>query len=336
LLPCNEDGDFHTYHRRVSAELSKPYGLIITDWHRFCRTSWETICASLAGLTNQVGVSASRMDTQLFLGTYERTAFGVHIDDAGGFHFPLIGKKKLRFWSSEYVSSEPNLKHSHNYDNFLEASHSIEADPGEMIYWPSHYWHIGEGDGSFNLTWRFGYWIADGLLRRALTEFSKMPDEGDIEHRSALPQQATGEKLKAFAWSVIHDLQGRAESTEFRDRVIAATLELQSAFGFTRVPQPKIPEDRNGPFGLKFPFRIEHAAVTSDKRLIALAGKSCRLLDSVRLKQLIDALNGGSFIEAPDQNATRESVDIQRFLEFMQESGAVQWERGDRPKSLEL
>ena len=96
LLPCEKDGDFLTYHHRVSEVLDEPYGLIVTDWHKYCRTSWETICASLRGLTNQVGVSASRMDTQLFLGTYERTAFGVHVDDASGFHFPLIGKKKLR------------------------------------------------------------------------------------------------------------------------------------------------------------------------------------------------------------------------------------------------
>ena len=242
------------------------------------------------------------------------------------FIFHSSARRSSEFWPNDYVISEPSLKHSHSYDNFLDASHCIEAEPGEMIYWPSHYWHIGEGDGNFNLTWRFGYWIADGLFHRAMTEFSNMPADGSVAHRFAFPRQATGEQLKAFAWTVIHDVQSRAEDTEFRDRIIAATLELQSAFGFTKVPQPEIPEDRTGPFGTQDSISNRtlygHARQKSDcssRKVVSAIGQSKIETTDRRAKRR-------SVHRGANPNSTFESVDIHRFLEFIQFSGGVRWE----------
>ncbi|MEB3282145.1 MAG: hypothetical protein VKK42_24830 [Lyngbya sp.] len=124
------------------------YALIVADWHQFDRALWEKIVVSLEGLTKLVGISASRMDTQLFLGNYKITPFGVHVDAASAFHFPIIGKKIIRFWPDSYAQKNPALHHARNYARFLENSSVIKAVPGQAIYWPSNYWHIGEGDGT--------------------------------------------------------------------------------------------------------------------------------------------------------------------------------------------
>lgn len=326
LMPLATDGDFLSYHKRVSSILDCPYGLIVTDWHRYSRDCWETICSCLLGLTDRVGVSSSRMDTQLFLGTYERTAFGVHVDDASGFHFPLIGAKRMRFWPSDYAEANPALRHSHSYGEFTDASRVIEAEPGDVIYWPSHYWHIGEGTGDFSLTWHFGYWIADGQFSRALAMMDDLdlaPAEPNASRR-ALPKNATGETLKAFAWEIIHAVRSKTEEIKFRDRVIASVLEQQSAFGFTKIPPGEPMPERASSMRLKFPFQIAHTAVTPDKRIFALAGRSGRLPDSARLKELIDALNDSAVVELPGDEALHGSEEIAFFLDFLRLSGAVE------------
>ncbi|MBI5367923.1 MAG: hypothetical protein HZA54_12860, partial [Planctomycetes bacterium] len=168
LLPCRADGSFSGYHRRMTeqlAELGRPdYALIIADWHAFHRVAWERICGALAGLFAAVGISRARMDTQIFLGTYRVTPFGVHVDPTGSFHFPVLGRKTMRLWSGAYAARHPDLPDALRYGRFKAGSRVLTARAGGMLYWPSSAWHVGESGGSFSVTWGLGYWTGDRFV----------------------------------------------------------------------------------------------------------------------------------------------------------------------------
>src|SRR6185369_16732647 len=103
-----------------------------------------------------------------FLGTYKVTPFGVHIDATTAFHFPVVGRKTMRFWDESAVARHAGLRGAHDYARFLDGSVAITARPGEALSWPSNRWHVGESDGSFAVTWGVGYWVGHDMRELAL------------------------------------------------------------------------------------------------------------------------------------------------------------------------
>jgi len=42
------------------------------------------------------------------------------------------------------------------YRQFLDGATTLEGTAGDLIYWPSSYWHIGEPVGGFSITLNVG------------------------------------------------------------------------------------------------------------------------------------------------------------------------------------
>jgi hypothetical protein len=103
-------------------------------------------------LFRKTGVPAKEVGLELFLGSYSKTPFGPHLDTADVFCVPVVGPKTFRFWKKN-VFGKPYRTHGpYDYSANLAGSFTITAHPGEIIYWPSEYWHTAEegegGDGS--------------------------------------------------------------------------------------------------------------------------------------------------------------------------------------------
>lgn len=328
VLPRNEDGSFEGYHRRmVSRHKVQDYALIIADWHQFDRALWDRLLLSLEGLAGTVGISRSRIDTQVFLGTYKVTPFGVHKDSRSGFHCPVIGAKTLRFWPAQFAEKTPGLRGAHNYQQFLEESILLTAVVGDVIYWPSDYWHVGESDGSFSVTWGLGYWLGDGIRQLMVETLLKVLDRIE-SNASAIPPEGVTKAARTLDGvdQIMKDLQRAASSDELRQSVAQSWLQHHSAYGFLKVPPLLEPVDvpGRGVVRSKPAVRILVSQIAPDSICVAAAGRSCVLPWSPSIPAIVDGLNQGDPLAIEDLFAFDEDrAAITLMIKFCLQSGAL-------------
>ncbi|BFH70101.1 hypothetical protein J27TS7_28430 [Paenibacillus dendritiformis] len=120
---------------------------------------WRKGAKYLEGLLNIIGIPSGGIDIDTFLGNYKSTPRGVHTDQASTFMHIIKGKKKMLVWPPEYFQELENTsqikivgsrlrKTIIDFDFSRVASDAIllEGEPGEILYWPSSYWHISVFD----------------------------------------------------------------------------------------------------------------------------------------------------------------------------------------------
>ncbi|GAA4639443.1 hypothetical protein GCM10023196_101090 [Actinoallomurus vinaceus] len=147
LLPVDGDGSFDGYDARLTSRLDgRRYALIINGFHSFDPGLWARERAFYAGLWEQVGLPLTGAITTLFHGTYEHSPVGVHKDRFATFMFGLRGRKRMRFWPDR-PWTEP-VTTVLDYQPYVPESFAAEVEPGDLLYWPSRYYHVGESAGS--------------------------------------------------------------------------------------------------------------------------------------------------------------------------------------------
>ncbi len=151
LLPLDSDASLAAYTERMMRLTNgQRFGLVVNGLQlvdvEFCERVREFIFdyQSLNGIRATPAVIA-------FLGNYDRTAFGAHADQqcADVFQFVVSGRKRMRLWSGPLVRANPALERalSQRPSDYLPeawASVTIDANPGEILYWPGEDWHVGE------------------------------------------------------------------------------------------------------------------------------------------------------------------------------------------------
>lgn len=147
-LPRADDGDFARYAQRVlrDAGTRAAYALIVNEFHRHDADIFEAGRRFFRGLWAHVGLPASGAITTLFHGNYERTPVGVHKDRFSTFVFVLQGRKRMRFWPARPWQDAVATRV--DYAQFLDDSFAVEIGPGDLLYWPSTYYHVGETVGA--------------------------------------------------------------------------------------------------------------------------------------------------------------------------------------------
>jgi 50S ribosomal protein L16 3-hydroxylase len=145
-LPLPTDGSLAGYARRMARELGRRrYALVISGFHSFWYPLWASERSFLAGLWRRVGLPLTGAITTLFHGNYEHTPSGVHRDRFTTFLFALEGQKRMRFWP-ERPWSEP-VSTMVDYERYLDRSFAVDVEPGDLLYWPASYYHVGESVG---------------------------------------------------------------------------------------------------------------------------------------------------------------------------------------------
>jgi 50S ribosomal protein L16 3-hydroxylase len=106
------------------------------------------LTAFLEGVFQVAGIPAEGVGLDFFAGRYRCTPFGAHRDSADIFHFVIEGRKRMRLWKPSVfrgrVAPGETLK---DYDDLVSRSLVLEGEPGDVMYWPPEWWHVGETDG---------------------------------------------------------------------------------------------------------------------------------------------------------------------------------------------
>ncbi len=158
ILPVRKDKTLLGYHARMTMMFSD-YCLVCDELLKSSADQQNILTDFTNKLYRQVGFPNRFSEMGLYLGNYRKTPFGVHIDHCGVFSFPVVGQKKFRLWTSDFVRKNPKLDRTFNYEKYKKNSEVLIAQPGDLAYWPSSAWHIAESDGTFSVTWSLGVWV---------------------------------------------------------------------------------------------------------------------------------------------------------------------------------
>lgn len=150
------DQDFELTATALHERLGTDFGMIFNEVTAISAPLWNALTEFAAPIVRAVGYPTSMFHAGIFCGTYAMTPFGVHIDASGGFMFHIVGRKTFHFWERERFADDPRrceflrgggaslLADPHS---LLDASIVAEIDGGDILYWPSSFWHVGLGVG---------------------------------------------------------------------------------------------------------------------------------------------------------------------------------------------
>lgn len=155
-LPRAEDGSFAGYHERLSGLPS--YFLQAPHLQAMDPLVWQRCQSFLTRLYAHVGVPSKRAFCDVYVGRYRSTPFGIHIDGASNFTFGIEGKKTLYLWEPELYHAKIAHLETVDYRDFLKDAIALTVGPGEIIYWPSRYWHIAEPSTELSVTMNVAYY----------------------------------------------------------------------------------------------------------------------------------------------------------------------------------
>ena len=119
----------------------------------------------------------------------------------------------------------------------------LEGGPGDVLYWPSHYWHIGEGAGSVSSMVTLAFFIPDNLSRSFETAFRKVYNENKVRYTTRKIEVGYDEQTLSYtganevsnrARDLYRDLESGLEE-EFE--LLAHQISLRaSMLGFAEPP----------------------------------------------------------------------------------------------------
>lgn len=171
--------DWHLYlpdaqHRSVEAYIAAMHSqgrrdLCISAWkpHYAADHLFDRIVEFTKPITDQYGLPAGGIGSDIFLGDYSLTPGGVHIDGTDVFSFVVSGRKKMLLWPFEVFARHTKISQGGNYDilsgidyrDYLEEAIVLTGEVGDIMYWPHSYWHMALGDGSPVATFNLSFYL---------------------------------------------------------------------------------------------------------------------------------------------------------------------------------
>ena len=99
------------------------------------------------------------------MGIYRQTHTTYIATPQTSFCFVIDEKKRIRSWPGAAFPSSSPVTGPSKYMRFLGRSICLEGKPGDIIYWPSSYWHVAESGGWFGSSLSLGLYYGSNLVR---------------------------------------------------------------------------------------------------------------------------------------------------------------------------
>jgi hypothetical protein len=242
--------------------------------------------------------------TDAYFGRYASTPFGVHVDGASNFTFGIDGYKSLYLWEPDYYHARMASAGAHGYQEFIADAIKLTVGPGEVIYWPSRFYHVAIPDNRFSVTMNFafypeldhGSWLERAFKAMTAGTSSKQAPFHGLKLPDALAA-ACASARQAFS------------TGEFERQMLREVIAHGTRFGFHEPPP------------LRSPTALEPGAIVARAADICLVcvpdghgssilssnGHALGVPESAALRTLIEALNSGERVEV--DSVTRGIVE---------------------------
>ncbi|MGH7393242.1 MAG: hypothetical protein ACREM3_27865, partial [Candidatus Rokuibacteriota bacterium] len=238
-LPTDSDGSPAGYAERMTRQLEgRRFGLVVEDFQAFDATLWLRLRQFLRGLFDRTGIPREAAKATLFLGNYRRTPFGLHRGRSSNFMFVVEGRKRILAWPDAFFRGKEDMTNRTDYGRLLPEAITLEGEPGDVIYWPSDYWHIGEDAGGLSAAISVALFMDAGAAGTLTRHAAPL-----IEHRGAALDRAARfprsvGRLAAMVERAAGSLRDLDRAPELRRALTASWLNHATGAGFRRVPPP--------------------------------------------------------------------------------------------------
>ena len=288
-LPRAEDASIQRYLARIKCTpKGRQFSIFVRDFQ--LDLGWVFISRLqqfLKGFYEIEGVPPERAEVDLFFGNYLRTHSGVHRDSADVFCFVVDGRKRFRAWPADTIPSGSPLTGPTRYAHFLKRSVCLEGEPGDIIYWPSSYWHVAESGGwmgsSLSLALHYGTGIAH-TFSRGFEAGARQILRGNLIGSLPFSNRRVSH-LASIAERVSRESDGLTRG------LMRFWMERITGYGFVRIP--RVPG--------RVPWKVDKAV---------RANPASRILFKRYNKELVISANGRSFVAS----YSREAVQMMRTL----------------------
>jgi hypothetical protein len=193
--------------------------------------------------------------------------------------------------------------------------------PGDILYWPSSYWHVGESLGGTVCSLSVGLYMQDSLAATAarVMEADAARQLGADNFIHTLPSSAARlEPLPPRVRKAMANATRNLSTTLLRRR-----MEQVSGYAFAHIPSPPAPArlPASSVITADPAFPIVYRAV-GRTAIIAANGRSIAVPRSNALRAAIDALQRGSPVPLPRQ-ARGGNPHVREALRFLLINGAA-------------
>jgi hypothetical protein len=280
---------------------------------------FDRVRAFLDGFYRRVGAPSDFATAELFIGDYPRTPFGVHKDAGDVFCFVLEGEKRFRFWPGHLFPDKPVKFGMLDYAEHLGQSLEVNAKVGDVVFWPSSYWHVGEGNGRLSLSMSLALYHSRTSAARNLAKSFEHAMTQQFVMRSSnqefLPLDARQPTLER---KLSTDALGALRTPGFVEEIVKVEwLKRRSGFAFSPLPSvdPSAASlNRAWTVRLRSPFPILFERV--DRALLVAANGYCVKVAYDRgLPAVIRAINGGATLAMRD--CAQLSVNARKSVELL-------------------
>jgi 50S ribosomal protein L16 3-hydroxylase len=300
MLPTQNDPSISDYILRISRDQLKGAGFAITINNvqtALGFDKWNEFRHFLGGLYSRVGVPTANAELVLFAGNSVNTQRGVHRDTAHVFQFVLEGKKRIRAWPFEQFEGPYYIrKVKEDYQPYIDSSICLDGEPGDILYWPVSYWHVGESEGgkpdsALSLAVHYGGSIIRnyGADLQANLELAV----NGMDKTESIPLSS----LKAVAGAVknlLPTIERQNNEKHAELRVMKQLLTKLSGYAFFSVPPPRLPRefgpDEKVVTDPRYPILLHQV---DDMMIVSATGHTATLIYRRELEKVVEALNTG-------------------------------------------
>lgn len=312
-LPTLADRDFAGYVARLQREPRfERFGLFLNRPHQD-PLFWLPVREVLTALLRHVELPAASLNTDAFIGNYQRTTFGAHRDRLDNLLFMVTGRRTMRLWSHEaFCAAMGDCDADQTFQDYSRALPNAETftlEAGDLLYWPADYWHVGEGDDKPSISFNLDFPIPDGgdcmpiVVERAvdqLVQAAAVPESVPQRAAFCAVPGAIPEVLLRIERSV-ERVRAALGSADFEHAVSEQYLRWLTAGGFNHVPAPLAPAPVDARAFVQIEPRHPIRTVAIGDLLVAAAcGHAVRAPACEALAQLIDELNQGLPLQVAD------------------------------------
>jgi len=330
-LPRAGDKSLEGYQARLKrAGTGGQLALLVNDFQEELGCAfYDRVRQFLRGLYELTGVPP-RAEVDLFLGNYQRTPLGVHRDEAEVFCFVVEGKKRFRLWPREALRSSSARYGPGPYDRQLKHSFCLEGGPGDILFWPTSYWHVAESDGGLTSTLTLALYHGYSMFGALLTNISQWNREIGGDERDPIGSLPfTNPMVKGELAAMARRAEG--QPGDLTTRLMRTWMERITRYGFDRIPRA-----RAGAVRLQGRVRNSQTSPIlrwrmNGRLVISANGRSMTVAADPRIERLLARVSRGTVCEVADllEGTGRKSprfpaTELRRTLKFLLEEKALE------------
>ena len=307
-VPSISDKSLGDYAKRINTKLKgESFGLVLHDLQEYHPQFYLRMREFLSGLAAQVQVRWRALPG-LFLGNYEQTPFGIHQDPANVFAFVIEGSRRIYLWPEEYFRDSLDRVRESDFAKLRRDATILEGEPGDVLYWPGRYWHVGEplGDLAIGVSValvpvQLSSFIV-GAINNHIGEFlhPTLTTDGGFPH-AATDVEESPEMIAAAIKRAAKVLKRARDDSDFFQSIQVSWLDYMTSGGNDPAPPPLPPETLDDNCLIGGIPEIPIVWITSDNQIVCSAnGNSILLPAAPAIIGLLTELNGGATLRVRD------------------------------------